>query len=57
MYSDVCLVVCSDINSVLYFDKEGLPDTPFNRLAEVGLVLLFTFLAAVYGWAVWESLR
>jgi len=40
-----------------YFDKEGLPDTPFNRLAEVGLVLLFTFLAVVYGCAVWENLR
>lgn len=39
-----------------YFDKTGLPETIFNQLAEVALVMLFAFLAAVYGWAVWENL-
>lgn len=39
----------------LYFDKTGLPETRFNQLAEVALVMLFGFLSAVYGWAVWEN--
>jgi len=39
-----------------YFDKTGIPETKFNQLAEVALVLLFGFLSAVYGWAVWEHL-
>lgn len=39
-----------------YFDTEGLPKTAFNKLAEVGLVMLFTFLSGVYAWAIWENL-
>lgn len=39
-----------------YFDKDGLPETAFNKLAEVGLVMLFSFLSMVYGWAIWENL-
>ncbi|MGJ8656789.1 MAG: hypothetical protein ACSHX6_10095 [Akkermansiaceae bacterium] len=42
-----------------YFDKTGLPESVFNRVAEVGLVMLFGFLAGVYGWAllvVWGDL-
>jgi hypothetical protein len=38
-----------------YFDKSEVPETVFNRLAEVVLVLLFVFLSVVYGWAVWEN--
>ncbi|MFT5633028.1 MAG: hypothetical protein ACI9SQ_000738 [Rubritalea sp.] len=40
-----------------YFDKTGIPETKFNQLAEVALVLLFAFLSVVYGWAVWENLQ
>ena len=40
-----------------FFDKTGVPETKFNQLAEVALVLLFTFLSIVYGWAFWENLE
>ncbi len=39
-----------------YFDKSGLPETRFNQLAEVALVMLFGFLSVVYGWAVWGNM-
>ncbi len=39
-----------------FFDRTSVPETKFNRLAEAGLVLLFVFLSAVYGWGVWENL-
>jgi hypothetical protein len=40
-----------------YFDKSEVPETAFNKLAEVALVLLFVYLSGVYGWAVIENLR
>ena len=39
-----------------YFDIEGLPVTLFNKMAEIGLVMLFAFLTVVYGWAIWENM-
>lgn len=35
-----------------FFDNSDVPDTLFNRLAEVGLVALFIFLTGIYSWAV-----
>lgn len=40
-----------------YFDKSEVPETTFNKLAEVALVLLFIYLSGVYGWAVIENWR
>jgi len=39
-----------------FFDKTDVPDTAFNKLAELGLVMLFVFLTLVYGWAVMVNL-
>ena len=41
----------------LFFDRTDVPDTLFNKLAEVGLVLLFAYLTIVYSWAAWEGLK
>ena len=35
-----------------FFDRTDVPETPFNKLAEAGLVSLFLYLTVVYGWAV-----
>lgn len=34
-----------------FFDTSDLPKTKFNKLAELGLTLLFAYLTAVYVWA------
>ncbi len=39
-----------------FFDRTDVPDTLFNKLAEVGLVSLFLYLTIVYSWAVIENL-
>lgn len=35
-----------------FFDRSDIPNTLFNKLAEVGLVALFIYLTAVYSWAI-----
>ena len=32
-----------------YFDRKGIPETPFNMFAEVILVVMFCGLVTVYG--------
>ncbi len=39
------------------FDRKGIPQTRFNILAEVLLVLLFLFLTIVYGLALFTNLN
>ncbi|MGB0992482.1 MAG: hypothetical protein ACPG32_08435 [Akkermansiaceae bacterium] len=39
------------------FDRKGIPKTPFNTLAEVGLMVLFIYLATTYSLAVYHNLR
>jgi len=39
-----------------FFDRTDVPDTLFNKLAEIGLVSLFVYLTLVYSWAVIENL-
>lgn len=39
-----------------YFDRTDVPDTFWNKMAEVGLVSLFVYLTIVYGWAVMVNL-
>ena len=33
-----------------YFDRSDAPSGPFYRLSEAGLILLFSYLTALYGW-------
>ena len=35
----------------LYFDRNSFPSGKWNKLGEMVLVLLFTFLTALYSWA------
>lgn len=38
------------------FDRSCIPQTRFNGLAEVLLVLLFVYLSTVYGFALWRNI-
>ena len=40
-----------------FFDNSDMPNTLFNKLAEIGLVMLFIFLTGVYTWAVVVNLN
>lgn len=37
------------------FDRTGIPQTPFNRIAEVLLVMLFLGLVIIYGAAIYHN--
>ncbi|MDB9741417.1 hypothetical protein OAB00_01040 [Akkermansiaceae bacterium] len=41
-----------------YFDREGIPETPFNKLAEALLVMMFFGLVTVYwGALIWNLMQ